>query len=156
MALNASLAGRVYPPGPAYPVEREKIRAFALAVGERHPVCHDPEAARALGHPDVLAPPTFLCVPMQRATDQVVYDPEVGLDYDRVVHRDQRFALRRPVYAGDLLLMTVHIDAVKSLGGSGVLELRAEVTTEDGTAVGTVFMSLVVRPDEDQPAPVSS
>ncbi|AZS85891.1 MaoC family dehydratase N-terminal domain-containing protein [Streptomyces griseoviridis] len=145
MALDASLAGRVYPPGPAYPVEREKVRAFALAVGERHPACHSLEAARALGHPDLLAPPTFLCVPMQRASDQAVFDPEVGLDYDRVVHRDQRFVLRRPVFAGDLLLLTVHIDAVKPLGGSDVLELRAEVTAQNRAAVGTVYMSLAAR-----------
>ncbi|KNE81924.1 MULTISPECIES: FAS1-like dehydratase domain-containing protein [Streptomyces] len=146
MAPDASLTGRVYPPGPAYLVERQQVRAFALAVGERHPACHSPEAARALGHPDLLAPPTFLCVPAHRATDQAVFDPEAGLDYDRVVHRGQRFVLRRPVFAGDSLLLTVHIDALKSLGGGKVLELRTEVTTADRTPVGTVYMSLVDRP----------
>ncbi|MFJ6217311.1 MaoC family dehydratase N-terminal domain-containing protein [Streptomyces sp. NPDC092296] len=145
MPLDPSQAGRAYPPGPPYQVEREKIREFACAVGLTDPAHHDPVAARALGHPDVLAPPTFLCVPMQHATDQVVLDPELGLDYDRVVHRDQRFVLGRPVYAGDRLTLTVHIDAVKSPAGSDVLELRAEVAAADGTSVATVFMSLVTR-----------
>ncbi|MGW1084034.1 FAS1-like dehydratase domain-containing protein [Kitasatospora sp. NPDC002522] len=146
MALAASLAGRVYPPGAPYPVEREKVREFARAVGELHPLCHDPEAARAAGHPDVLAPPTFLCAPAHRAADRAVFDPEVGLDYDRVVHRDQRFVLHRPVHAGDRLLLTVHIDAVRSVAGTDVLELRTEVSAADGgTPVATVFMSLAAR-----------
>ncbi|GAA3375571.1 MaoC family dehydratase N-terminal domain-containing protein [Streptomyces sannanensis] len=145
MPLNHALAGRAYPPTAPYEVEREKIREFALAVGETHPAHHDPEAARALGHPDVIAPPTFLCVLVQQATDPVVYDPELGLDYDRVVHRDQRFAFRRAVRVGDRLRATVHIDALRSPAGSDVVELRTEIEDDDGAPVATVFMSLVAR-----------
>ena len=43
----------------ALPIERGKVREFALAVGEDNPIFYDPEAARREGLPDVVAPPTF-------------------------------------------------------------------------------------------------
>ncbi|WUQ01551.1 MaoC family dehydratase N-terminal domain-containing protein [Streptomyces sp. NBC_00247] len=145
MPLDPAFAGRVYPTTGPYEVEREKIREFAVAIGETHPAHHDPAAARVLGHRDLVAPPTFLTVLMQRATDPVVLDPELGLDYARVVHRDQRFTFERPVYAGDVLRLVVHIDAVRSLAGSDVLELRAEAEDMTGVPVATIRMSLVAR-----------
>ncbi|MBA2725907.1 MAG: MaoC family dehydratase N-terminal domain-containing protein, partial [Actinobacteria bacterium] len=41
------------------PIERDKVREFALAVGEDNHFFFDPEAAHLEGFPDVLAPPTF-------------------------------------------------------------------------------------------------
>ncbi|PWS52277.1 hypothetical protein DLE01_06255, partial [Streptomyces sp. FT05W] len=60
MALDQSFVGRTYPPTPAYEVGREKIREFAEAVGDTNPAYTDPEAAKALGYSDVIAPPTFV------------------------------------------------------------------------------------------------
>ncbi len=60
MALDQSFVGRAYPPTEPYEVGREKIREFAEAVGDANPAYTDTEAARALGHPDVIAPPTFV------------------------------------------------------------------------------------------------
>ena len=45
-----------------YEVGREKIREYAHAVGEANPVHLDPEAARAAGFRDVVAPPMFCVV----------------------------------------------------------------------------------------------
>ena len=59
MALNPDFIGRSYPPSPPYAVGREKIREFAMAVGDHNPAYHDVDAARALGYRDVIAPPTF-------------------------------------------------------------------------------------------------
>ena len=59
MPLDPSFVGRTYPPTEPYQVGREKIREFAAAIGDANPAYPDPEAARALGHPDVVAPPTF-------------------------------------------------------------------------------------------------
>ena len=43
-----------------YAVGREKIREYALAVGETNPLHLDLEAARAAGHADLVAPPMFV------------------------------------------------------------------------------------------------
>nr|BEK66446.1 MaoC family dehydratase N-terminal domain-containing protein [Kitasatospora purpeofusca] len=150
MALDPSFIGRTYPPTEPYEVGREKIREFAVAVGDANPVYRDPEAAKALGHPDVIAPPTFPIVLTMRASGQVVQDPELGLDYSRVVHGDQRFSYTRPVRAGDRLTVSVTVDNIKSLAGNDVLTVRGEVADESGEHVVTSVMTLVARAADEK------
>src|SRR5690242_18613281 len=104
MALDPGLVGRSYPPSAVYEVGRAKIAEFARAVGDDDAVYRDPDAARAAGHPDVIAPPTFAIVVTLGAADVVLADPDVALDYSRVVHGEQRFAHHRPIHAGDRLV----------------------------------------------------
>jgi len=148
MPLDPSFIGRSYPPTPAYEVGREKIREFAEAIGDPNPVYTDPEAAKALGHSDVIAPPTFPFVITYRAAAQVVADPELALDYSRVVHGDQKFTYTRPVRAGDRLSVSVSIDGIKSLAGNDILSVRGEVYGEGGDHVVTALMTLVSRAPE--------
>ena len=62
--------------------------------------------ARALGHPDVIAPPSFLMIISLEAERKLVYDPAFGIgDPRRLVHREQRFAHCRPAHAGDRLTL---------------------------------------------------
>lgn len=145
MPLDPSFIGRTYPPTAPYEVGREKIREFAVAVGDANPAYTDLEAAKALGHPDVIAPPTFPFVITYQAAAQVVNDPELGLDFTRVVHGDQKFAYTRPVRAGDRLAVTVTIDSIKSLAGNDVLSVRGEVHDDGGEHVVTSIMTLVAR-----------
>ena len=56
------------------------------AIGETAPICHDVEAARAAGYDDVVAPPMFAAVYSWRAMGPAVLDPEVGIDFSRLVH----------------------------------------------------------------------
>ncbi|MER5350374.1 MaoC family dehydratase N-terminal domain-containing protein [Kitasatospora sp. NPDC002551] len=150
MALDPSFIGRTYPPTEPYEVGREKIREFAVAVGDANPAYTDPEAAKALGHPDVIAPPTFPIVLSMRASAQVVTDPELGLDYSRVVHGDQKFAYTRPVRAGDRLTVVVTVDNIKSLAGNDVLTVRGEIADESGEHVVTSVMTLVARAADEK------
>ncbi len=145
MALDQSFVGRKYPPTAPYEVGREKIREFADAIGDPHPAYRDPEAARALGHPDVIAPPTFGIVLSMRAGLQVVADPELGLDYSRVVHGEQRFVQARPIRAGDRLTATVTVESIRSAAGNDMLTTRGDVTTVDGEPVFTAYSTLVAR-----------
>jgi acyl dehydratase len=149
MALDQSFVGRSYPPTDPYEVGREKIREFAAAVGDTNPAYTDPEAAKALGHPDVIAPPTFVFAVSFKAASRVIHDPELGLDYSRVVHGDQKFAYRRPVRAGDRLTVTTTIDAIKSLAGNDILDIRGDVYDETGELVVTAWTKLVARAAEE-------
>ena len=84
-----------------YVVGREKVREYAHAIGETSPLCHDVEAARAAGFADVVAPPMFAAVYCGPAIAPAVLDPEVGIDYARMVHGAQAFTWHEPVVAGD-------------------------------------------------------
>ncbi|WP_329560271.1 MaoC family dehydratase N-terminal domain-containing protein [Streptomyces uncialis] len=145
MALDQSFVGRSYPPIEPYEVGREKIREFAEAVGDPNPAYLDPAAARALGHADVIAPPTFVFAITFKAAEQVIQDPQLGLDYSRVVHGDQKFAYKRPVRAGDRLSVTSTIEGVKSLAGNDILDIRGEVHDAAGEHVVTAWTKLVSR-----------
>ncbi|EFE67721.1 MULTISPECIES: MaoC family dehydratase N-terminal domain-containing protein [Streptomyces] len=149
MALDQSFVGRTYPPTEPYEVGREKIREFAEAVGDANPAYTDAEAAKALGHPDVIAPPTFVFAITFKAAGQVIADPGLGLDYSRVVHGDQKFAYVRPVRAGDRLTVTSTIESVKSMAGNDILDIRGEVRDEAGEHVVTAWTKLVARAAEE-------
>ncbi len=148
MALDPSYVGRRYPATPAYEVAREKIREFADAIGEPSPACRDADAARALGHPDVVAPPTFAVIAAFRGLDAIIADPELGLDYSRVVHGDQRFSYARPVHAGDRLHTIATIDAIRSAAGNDILSVRCELATDEGEPVLSATSTLVARAPE--------
>ena len=145
MALDRQLVGRSYPPSAVYEVGRAKIAEFATAIGDASPVYRDAEAARAAGHPDVVAPPTFAIVVTMDAAGVVLADPEVGLDFSRVVHGDQKFVHHRPIRAGDRLVSTATIDGARSVAGNDLLTTRVDVADEAGEPVCTAVMTLVAR-----------
>ncbi|HZM78643.1 MAG TPA: MaoC family dehydratase N-terminal domain-containing protein [Candidatus Limnocylindrales bacterium] len=146
MPLDQSYIGRTYP-FPPYLVGREKIREFATAVGAVDPLHHDVEAAKAAGYPDVVAPPTFPIIFTMAALWEIVFDPEWGIDYGRVVHGDQRFVYERPVVAGDELVVVTYIEEIMFRSGNDFLNTRQEVRTTGGEPVATVFHKTVVRGD---------
>ncbi len=145
MPLDPSFVGRSYPPTAPYQVGREKIREFAAAIGALDAAHHDPEAARAAGHADVVAPPTFPIVITMAASRQIIDDPALGVDYSRVVHGEQRFAYTRPVVAGDELVCVNSVDEITSRGGHDFVTTRTDVRTVAGEPVVTVWSRLVVR-----------
>lgn len=148
MTINPELQGRSYPAGAAYTVGREKIREFARAVKATHPSHYDVDAARELGHRDLVAPPTFAIIVAQLADAQLISDPDAGIDFSRVVHADQRFTHHRAIVAGDELVAELHVDTVRAMGGGAMITTRAEISTTDGEKTATTTSSLLVRGEE--------
>jgi acyl dehydratase len=146
--VNPSVEGRVYPPVAPYLVGREKVREFARSVFAGHPTHFDLEAARAAGYADVVAPPTFPIVVTGATMQQLLDDPDAGVDFTRVVHGDQRFSFTRPIVAGDELTATMTITSVKSIGGHSMVTSESAITDATGAHVVTATSTLVVRGDE--------
>lgn len=145
MALDQAFVGFTYPATPPYLVGREKIREFAEAIGADDPVYFDPEVARKLGYRDVIAPPTFPIVLTAASLEMLIADPDLGLDFSRVVHGDQRYAYQRPVTAGDLLVCVCTISDIMERAGTGFLTSTTEITTVAGGQVATATSRIVVR-----------
>lgn len=148
MPVNAELAGRSYPATSPYLVGREKVREFARAVLATSPLNLDPEAARAAGYADVVAPPTFAVVVQEHTLSQLLGDPDAGIDFARVVHGDQRFTFTRPIVAGDELTATLTVTSVKSLGGHSMVTAESAIVDAVGAHVVTATSTLVVRGEE--------
>jgi acyl dehydratase len=152
VALNQDFVGKVYPASEPYEVGREKIREFAVAIGDQNPAYHDVRAAQALGHRDLIAPPTFPFAITMRATTVVMFDPDLGLDYSRVVHGEQRFAYSRPVTAGDRLVVVTTIENIRVAAGNDILTSRCEVSTVEREHVVTTWAVTVARGTAEESA----
>ncbi|WP_326568619.1 MaoC family dehydratase N-terminal domain-containing protein [Amycolatopsis rhabdoformis] len=128
MALDRTYLGRSYPPTEPYEVGREKIREFWLALG---------------GESGEVAPPTFPIVLSMEAERQVHFDPAFGLDFGRVVHREQEFAATRAIRAGDRLTVVVTVVDVADAAGHDVVTLRSDIITVEGERVCTATSTMV-------------
>jgi acyl dehydratase len=149
VAVNPELQGRVFPPTAPYLVGREKIREFSRAVLSTNPINFDVEAAKAAGHADLVAPPTFPVVVQEATLAQLLAEPDAGIDFSRVVHGEQRFTYTRAIVAGDELTATLTVSSVKSLGGHNMVTADSDIVDANGKHVVTAISTLVVRGDED-------
>ncbi|MBC6459513.1 MaoC family dehydratase N-terminal domain-containing protein [Actinomadura sp. HBU206391] len=144
MALNRDFIGRTFPPSEPYEVSRVKIREFADAIGDPNPIYRDIDAAKAEGHPDVLAPPTFPIV--ISLGSPALADPELGLNYAMVVHGQQSFSYTRPVHAGDVLVCEATITDIRAAGRNERMDVKTEIKTVEGELVCTAYNVIVERP----------
>jgi acyl dehydratase len=145
MAVNRDYMGRTFAPTEPYEVSRTKIAEFAAAIGEQSPLCHDPEAARQAGYPDVIAPPTFAIVIAITSSGQVTHDPGLGLNYARVVHGEQSFEHTRPLHAGDRVVARSTIEDIRDVGRHLMMTTRTDITTVDGEHVCAARGAVIER-----------
>ncbi|MFN8133173.1 MAG: MaoC family dehydratase N-terminal domain-containing protein [Solirubrobacteraceae bacterium] len=144
MPVNEQAVGTTYPPV-VYAVGREKIREYAYAVGETNPVHLDPEAARAAGYADVVAPPMFAVVYSAPAVGPGILDPAVGINFAMMVHGAQEFVWGAPVVAGDEITTTASVKEIFEKGGNGFYVFESVSTNQDGAAVCTGTWTNIVR-----------
>jgi acyl dehydratase len=145
MAVNQDYVGRSFGAGPPYEVSRVKIAEFADAIGDPSPLYRDRDVARAAGHPDVIAPPTFAIVISMASSGRVIADPGLGLNYAMVVHGEQRFEYTRPIRAGDVLTATSTIAGIRQVRDLTMLTTSTDIHTVDGEHVCTALSTLVER-----------
>jgi len=144
MALDTDVIGKTYPAS-TYAVGREKVREYALAVGESNPLYLDPEAARAAGYADVVAPPMFAVVYGMRALMPVLFAPELEIDFARMLHGAQEFEWGPLVVAGDEISTIVSVSNVSQRSGNRFYVLTSTSTNQRGEAVCVGTWSNIVR-----------
>jgi acyl dehydratase len=147
MPLNRAFIGRSSQAVGTFEVSREHIRRFADAIGDPSPLYRDPAAAKAAGHPDVIAPPTFLTTVglSLEGGNGPIADPDLGLDFGQVVHGEQRYVHHRPVRPGDVLTASTTIDGIRASGDNEVMSMRVEIRTTEGETVCTAHNVIVSR-----------
>jgi acyl dehydratase len=128
-----------------YAVGREKVREYAHAVGETDPRYLDPEAARAAGFADVVAPPMFAAVYCGPAIGPAILDPEIGIDYSRMVHGAQEFSWGEPVVAGDEITTEATLEESSERGGLKFYVFRTTSTNQRGELVSEGRWTNIVR-----------
>jgi acyl dehydratase len=144
MPVNTDAVGKTYPPV-VYAVGREKIREYAAATGETDPVCLEPDAARAAGYADVVAPPMFAVVYSAPSLGPAVLDPEVGIDFAALVHGGQEFAWGPPVVAGDEVTTTAVVKDISERRGMGFYVFESASRNQRGETVCIGTWTNIVR-----------
>jgi acyl dehydratase len=128
-----------------YVVGREKVREYASAVGETDPLYHDPEAARAEGFADVLAPPMFAAVYCGPAIWPALTDPASGIDFSRLVHGAQEFTWHELVVAGDEITTEAELEETSERGGLKFYVFRTTSKNQRGELVCEGRWTNIVR-----------
>jgi acyl dehydratase len=126
-------------------VEKGAIRRFAEALGDPNPIYQDEAAARAAGHPSLVAPPTF---PVALASNER-FRHSLDLGTRSILHGEQQFEYTRQVFAGDRITVRSRVaDVQERAGASGpmdILVLEDEGRDPAGQLVFRARATLVLR-----------
>ncbi len=96
-------------------VERGRIQFFAQVIGATDPIHSDVAAARAQGHPDIVAPPSFFTAIDAEVNEQCrrLARPStaalVNCDFRYLLHGDETYEYLGPIFAGDEVAVTTTI-----------------------------------------------
>lgn len=127
-------------------VEQGQLKLFAKAVLETNPIYFDQATAKAAGHPDILAPPTFgNCLKLLAPSKDLNYD-SLGIDYKGLLHAEEKIEAFHPIYAGDrLTLVTEVVDMYEKKGGAlEFLVMRTSIHRQ-GELVQNLTGTVVMR-----------
>jgi len=125
--MNAAAAGKVYPDAP-FTVDPDRVAAFRAVFDEPSGV-----------------PSTFVTAAEFTVIPNIVADPDLGLDFSRVLHGNQEYEFRRPLEEGETLTIRTRIESIRDMGGNGFLLLVTSLVEPGGDVVCTARSTLIER-----------
>jgi hypothetical protein len=125
--MNAAAAGKVYPDAP-FTVDPDRVAAFRSVFDEPSGV-----------------PSTFVTAAEFTVIPNIVADPDLGLDFSRVLHGNQEYEFRRPLEEGETLTIRTRIESIRDMGGNGFLLLVTSLVEPGGDVVCTARSTLIER-----------
>jgi acyl dehydratase len=144
MPVKTDAVGKQWPEA-SFDVGGERIKQYASAIGEEHPLYHDSEAAKAAGFRDLVAPPMFAVVYSAPAMGPAILDPDVGINLPTMVHGGQDFQWGEPVCAGDVITTTATCKEIYEQDGKGFYVFESVSTNQDGAETVKATWTDIVR-----------
>lgn len=127
--LNPDSVGRTFEGAELVTVSQSEINAFCAVLSESN---------------TTIAPPTFSIRITLQQSQEILSSPEIGLDWSRVVHGEQRFEINRPIFAGDSFKCSSTIESYKVSSGNEIVSVRSDLHSNSELVVST-WSTLVVR-----------
>ena len=127
--LNPDSVGRTFEGAELVTVSQSEINSFCAVLSESN---------------TTVAPPTFSIRITLEQSQAILSSPEIGLDWSRVVHGDQRFDIKRPIVAGDSFKCSSTIESYKVSSGNEIVSVRSDLHS-NGELVVSTWSTLVVR-----------
>lgn len=131
--MNPAVEGKEYPEV-TFVVEPERVAAFRRVVGGAGGV-----------------PPTFATAAEFAVFPRLLADPELDLDFTRVVHGSQEYSYARPLVDGETLQVRARIESVRVRGANGFLTVVMELVGADGEVACTTRSMMVERATPEPP-----
>jgi acyl dehydratase len=125
--MNPDAVGTVYPAVDVI-IDRERVAAFRSLFGIADGV-----------------PPTFVTAAEFAVLPQVVADPNLALDFTRVVHGSEEYEFRRPLSEGETVSVRARIESVRQKGDSGFVTIAMDLIDVDGELVCTARSLMIER-----------
>ena len=127
--INPDSVGRTFNGAELVTVTQSEIDAFAAVIGE--------------GNTSV-APPTFSIRISLSQYESILTQPEIGVNWTRLVHGDQKFEIYRPVVAGDVFTCAATIETLRTVAGNEIISVRSDLHNGAELVVSS-WSTLVVR-----------
>ena len=127
--LNPDSVGSTFAGTDSVTLSQSEIDAFCAVIGESN---------------TTIAPPTFTIRITLTQFEEILTRPEIGLDWSRLVHGDQKFEIFSPVKAGDNLTCAATIESYRVAAGNEIVSVRSDLH-RDGKLVISAWSALVVR-----------
>jgi len=128
-------------------ISRDRLVAFAKAIGEEGKIYRDHTAAQAAGFTDIPAPPTFLFAAEVEGDRIFEVLKMMGVALSQILHAEQGFEYHLPVCAGDHITINSRIcDIFTKMGGElQFVEKHSEAYNRAGELVARLRTLMVVR-----------
>ena len=127
--LNPDSVGSTFGGTETIAVTQSEVDAFCAVIGETD---------------TSIAPPTFTIRITLSQFEEILTRPEIGLDWTRLVHGDQKFHIFSPVRPGDELSCSATIESYRVAAGNEIVSVRSDLE-RDGAVVVSAWSTLVVR-----------
>ncbi len=127
--INPDSVGRTFDSADLVAVTQSDIDAFAGLIGETD---------------TRVAPATFSIRITLSQFESILTKPEIGVDWARLVHGDQKFEIYRPVIAGDIFKCSATIETLRVAAGNEIISVRSDLHNGSELVVST-WSTLVVR-----------
>ena len=127
--ISPDSVGRTFAGANATTITQSEISEFAAVFGELD---------------SSVATPTFSIRVSLDQLQVILTDPQVGINWDRVVHGDQKFQIHRPIVAGDVLTCDATIERYHVAAGNEFINVKSDLRNGD-ELVCTNWSTIVVR-----------
>jgi hypothetical protein len=127
--INPDSVGRTYRGANATTISQSEITQFSAVFGESD---------------FSVATPTFSIRVSLDQLQEILTGSEIGVNWERVVHGDQKFEIHRPIVAGDVLTCDATIESYRVAAGNEFIGVKSDLRNDD-EIVCTNFCTIVVR-----------
>lgn len=144
MTVDTKFINREYKPI-TYVIGQEKIKEYALAVGDLNPLYINPEFAKKSKYGSVIAPPLFVVVYARDAMINLFSDGELNLNVARLVHGEQDFIFHQIVKANDAITTYPKIKTIYQKNNNDFVELETKSYNQNKELVVEGLWTFIIR-----------